>query len=71
MYATASKYADNHARTTTSWSLIKPRRSLLILPKGFEEVTMCFESSLMTAKVVNMPEDAVPEWFEEENSALI
>ncbi|WKX94573.1 hypothetical protein Q1695_011672 [Nippostrongylus brasiliensis] len=71
MFATASKYADDHPWTTTSWSLIKPRRNLLLLPKGFEEVTMCFESSLMTAKVVSMPEDIVPEWFEEEYSAVI
>ncbi|KAK6012479.1 zinc knuckle [Ostertagia ostertagi] len=71
IYSDAVKFADMHPWTATSWKLLQPRRTLVILPEGFQDVLECFESSLMSARLAREPDDVQPRWFEEEFSAVI
>lgn len=71
MHPDAVKYADENPWTSNSWSTVKPRRSLLLLPAGFEDVQQGFASGSMIAKVAASSDLLQPEWFEEEWSAIV
>ncbi|VDP11908.1 unnamed protein product [Heligmosomoides polygyrus] len=71
MHHAAMRYADENPWNAESWKQLKPRRSLILLPEGFEDTRMCFEHKTMTAKVIRCPEDIEPEWFDEEFSAVL
>ncbi|VDO75322.1 unnamed protein product, partial [Haemonchus placei] len=65
MYVDAVKFANENPWTEMSWRLVKPRRMLIVLPEGFQDVLDCFESPLMTAKLAIEPDDIQAAWFEE------
>uniref|UniRef100_A0A7I4YHH5 RNA-directed DNA polymerase n=1 Tax=Haemonchus contortus TaxID=6289 RepID=A0A7I4YHH5_HAECO len=71
MYVDAVKFANENPWTEMSWRLVKPRRTLIVLPEGFQGVLDCFESPLMTAKLAIEPDDIQAAWFEEEEWSAI
>ncbi|RCN45386.1 hypothetical protein ANCCAN_08607 [Ancylostoma caninum] len=71
LFAKAVDFANRNPWTAASWTLLKPRKTLQLLPEGFDETLRCFESELMVPKVMRSPEDVKPEWFEDDLSAIV
>ncbi|KAL6730720.1 hypothetical protein Aduo_001670 [Ancylostoma duodenale] len=71
LFPKAVDFANRNPWTAASWTLLKPRKTLLLLPEGFDETLRCFESELMIPKVMRTPEDVEPEWFEDDLSAIV
>ncbi|XGW30753.1 hypothetical protein V3C99_009593 [Haemonchus contortus] len=71
MFSEAVLFANSHPWSSGSENLLKPRRSLVLLPEGFEEVLSCFETASMTAQSMKTLDDVDPSWFEEELSAVV
>ncbi|EYB94572.1 hypothetical protein Y032_0170g268 [Ancylostoma ceylanicum] len=71
LFPKAVDFANRNPWTSASWTLLKPRKTLVLLPEGFDETLRCFESEMMLAKVMHNPEDVDPNWFEEELSAVV
>ncbi|KAL6722905.1 hypothetical protein Aduo_017975 [Ancylostoma duodenale] len=71
LFPEAVDFANRNPWTAASWTLLKPRKTLLLLPEGFDETLRCFESELMIPKVMHTPEDVEPEWFEDDLSAIV
>ncbi|KAK6023304.1 hypothetical protein OSTOST_10914, partial [Ostertagia ostertagi] len=71
IYSEALRFANSHPWNGSSGDFLKQRRSLILLPEGFEEVLSCFETATMFAKSVRTLDDVDPSWFEEELSVVV
>ncbi|KAL6742338.1 hypothetical protein Aduo_015496 [Ancylostoma duodenale] len=71
LFPQATAFANRNPWTAASWNQLKPRKTLVLLPEGFDETLKCFESEMMAAKVMRSPEDVDPERFEAELSAVV
>ncbi|EYC07872.1 hypothetical protein Y032_0068g180 [Ancylostoma ceylanicum] len=67
----AREFVKSNPWTNSSWKLLKPRKSLILLPAGFENVVKCLESDTQKALLMRKPEDVQPEWFTEDYSAIV
>ncbi|KAL6726373.1 hypothetical protein Aduo_008351 [Ancylostoma duodenale] len=67
----AREFVKSNPWTNSSWKLLKPRKNLILLPAGFENVVKCLESDTQKAVLMRKPEDVQPEWFTEDYSAIV